>query len=378
MAQILRQRLPAIEVAALLSLIAGSLLLMLYRPQAERTATYVIVREFTVENRGGEPYYPKNLNLEMALNTTTQRGRVINSTPGLDWHLDAEGNPCASFSETAIQPGHSLTAKLSMEVVVTVSRGQRDADTEAISMIPGELVERYCVEGGPFIVNDPELRSLAHGIRERVGSDDVLKIVLALVDWIDGNVMYRTHLPTLYPDEVLRKRSGDCDEKANLLISLCRILGIPAYLQAGLVVGSNETINDLDGHYRSEGLVGHAWAAIYVPSWGWTPVDLTYYAASADPISHITKSAWSLGLVIQTANIAVTDYIADSRRWADDLYGRDIYEVDSYRLTSLGSETRTVYPFNFVIGVVLACSGTMATATAAAYRRVKSKGRERW
>lgn len=347
---------------------------MLYRPQTERTATYVIVHEFTVENRGGGPYYPKNLNIEMALNTTIQRGRVINSTPGLYWHLDAEGNPCVSFSETVIQPGHSLTAKLAMEVVVTVSKGQRDAETEALSMIPSELVDRYCVEGGPFLVNDPELQSLAHGIKERVDSDDVLRIVLALVDWIDGNVIYQTHLPPLYPDEVLRKRSGDCDEKADLLISLCRILGIPAYLQAGLAVESNKTINDLDGHYRSEGLVGHAWAIVYVPPWGWTPVDLTYYKASAYPISHITTSALSLGLVIQTTNIANTDYIGDSRKWVDDLYGRDIYEVNNYGLTTLGSETHTVYPLNFVIGIVLACSGITATASTAVYRDAQNKG----
>lgn len=365
----MRQRPHAIEVAALLSLIAGNLLLILNRPQTEHTVTYVIVHELTVENRGVEPYDPKDLSLEMALNTTTQRSRVVNCTPGLDWQLDAEGNPYASFAETAIQPGHSFTAMLAMEVVVTVPRSQSDVEPEAISMIPGELVERYCGEGGPFLVNDTELQSLARGIRERVDSDDVLNIVLALVDWIDGNVRYRTHTPPLYPNEVLRMGSGDCDEKANLLISLCRILGIPARLQAGLVVEGNMTIYDLNGHYRSEGLAGHAWAIVYVPPWGWTPVDLTYYRASGDPISHITASAWSLGLVIQTANIANTDYIADSKRWADGLYERDIYEVDRYGLTTLRSETHTGYPVNFVIGVVLACIGITTTASAAAYRR---------
>jgi len=377
----LRQRLPAIEVAALLSLIAGSLLLMLYRPRTERTATYVIIHELTVENRGGEPYDPENLSLEMALNTTTQRSRVVNCTPDWNLQLDAEGNPYVSFAETEIQPGHTLKVMLAMEVVATVPRSQRDGEPEAISMIPEELVDKYCREGGPFLVNDPELQSLAHGIQEGVGSDNVLRIVSALVDWIDGNVRYQSHMPPLYPNEVLRKRSGDCDEKANLLISLCRILGIPAYLQAGLVVEGNMTIYELNGHYRSEGLVGHAWAIVYVPPWGWTPVDLTYYKASGDPTSHINTSAWSLGLVIQTANIANTDYIADTRKWVDGLYGLDIYEVDRYGLTTLRRETRTEYPENFIIGVVLACSGITTTASVAIYRRKgfrsgsQSKGR---
>jgi len=375
----LRQRPSAIEVAALLSLIAGSLLLVLNRPQMERAVTYVIVHELTVENRGSEPYDPKGLSLEMALNTTTQRSRVVNCTPGLDWQLDAEGNPYASFDdEAAIQPGHSLTATLAMEVVVTVPRGRSDAEPEGISMIPRELVERYCGEGGPFLVDDPGLQSLARGIRERVGSDDVLEIVLALVDWIDENVRYRSHTPPLYPDEVVRTGSGDCDEKANLLISLCRILGIPAQLQAGIVVEGNMTIYELNGHYRSEGPAGHAWAIVYVPPWGWTPVDLTYYRASGDPISHIAASASSLGLVIQTANIANTDYIADSKRWADGLYEGDIYEVDRYGLTTTRSETRTGYPANFIIGVAFACIGITTAASSAAYRRIegsKNKGR---
>jgi len=72
--------------------------------------------------------------------------------------------------------------------------------------------------------------------------------------------------------------------------------------------------------------------------------------------------------VVQTANIADTDYIADSRKWVDGLYGRDIYEVESYGLTTMGSETRTEYPVNFIIGIVLACSGMMATAFTAVYR----------
>jgi len=167
----------------------------------------------------------------------------------------------------------------------------------------------------------------------------------------------------------LREQDGDCDEKANLLISLCRILKVPAYLQAGLAVESNMTIADIDGHYRSEGLVGHAWAMVYVPLWGWTPVDLTYYKATRDPISHITTSAFSLGLVIQTANIANTDYIADTKKWVDSLYAHDIYEHERYGLTTLRSETRTEYPALFIIGIVLSCSGIVVTTSTMFYRR---------
>ena len=193
----MRQKLPAIEVTALLSLLAGSFLLVLYRPQSERTNTYLLIHELTIENRGEGPYDLQNLSLEMALNSTTQRSYVINSTPGYNMQYDAEGNPYADFANTTIQPGHSVKAVLTSEILATVPRSQRDVDAEDLSAIPEELVERYCKEGGPFLVENRQLQSLAHSIQERANSTNVMKIVLAVAGWIDDNVRYESHTPPI-------------------------------------------------------------------------------------------------------------------------------------------------------------------------------------
>ncbi|MEM2885896.1 MAG: transglutaminase-like domain-containing protein, partial [Thermoproteota archaeon] len=280
-------------------------------PQVRRTASYVFVHEVTIENRGPEPYLLEGLRLEALLNTTTQTSYVLEFPPEGRILYDEQGNAYISIPETALQPGGSITARSTVKVLTETSWGMGDVSAEAgcFSSIPEELVDQYCKQEGPYQTEDPRLIDLAEKIRH--GSDctsgNVLNVVEKMINWIDGNIKYETHVPPLYPNQTLLSGSGDCDEKANLLITLCRIMRIPAYLQTGFVVQSDEAATYLDGHYRSEGLVGHAWAMVYIPPWGWLPVDLTYYEGAQDPLSHITASAWARDLVIQSSNVVSAD-----------------------------------------------------------------------
>jgi len=62
-------------------------------------------------------------------------------------------------------------------------------------------------------------------------------------------------------------RRGDCTEFTNLFIALCRAAGIPAKFAScyGYAPGSENLER-----------MGHAFALIYLPNVGWTPVDLTW------------------------------------------------------------------------------------------------------
>jgi len=359
--KLLKRKLLAIEVLALLLIAAGSLLLAGTYPKIEQTATYQFVHEVTLENRGLEPYVLEDLWIWAPLNTTTQTSYVIDFSPEGSWLSDVQGNPYLAVPEITLQAGSATIARITVKIITETSWSMGGASSEAgcFSSIPNELVNQYCNQEGPFQTNDPQLISLAetihHGANCTMGN--VLNVLETTIKWIDDNIRYETHVPPLYPNQTLQERSGDCDEKANLLITLCRIMKIPAYLQTGFVVQSNETSTYLDGHYRSNGLVGHAWAMVYVPPWGWLPVDLTYYEDPLDPLSHITASAWARGLVIQGANIVKTDYIAEWRSWAEELYRHDIYELDKYELTTMSNETKIVYPIYFFIGIALLSIG---------------------
>ncbi|MGQ9514556.1 MAG: transglutaminase domain-containing protein [Thermoproteota archaeon] len=351
----------AIEVAALLSVVIGSILLAGAYPRIERTASYLFVHEIKLENRGREPYVLKDLWLGMLLNTTTQTSYLIECSPEGENIFDSQGNSFVAIPEITLQAGDSFEARITLKVLTKTSwsLSEENSVSECFSSIPDELIEKYCKQEGPFQTNDPQLVSLAYTIREgancTVGS--ILNVLETTIRWIDDNIRYDTHVPPLYPNQTIVERSGDCDEKANLLITLCRIMKIPAYLQTGFVIQSNETNTYLDGHYRSEGLVGHAWAMVYIPPYGWLPVDMTYYENAQDPLSHITSSALVKELVIQSANVTSTDYIDEWRKWTETLYEHNIYELNRYKLETLDRNTIMVYPMIFFAGVALLSSG---------------------
>jgi hypothetical protein len=57
----------------------------------------------------------------------------------------------------------------------------------------------------------------------------------------------------------------------------------------------------------------HGWASVYVPPWGWLPVDLTYVPEGfSDPLNAIKHGAVTLQNTIQYMNVTHTDYVAES------------------------------------------------------------------
>jgi transglutaminase-like putative cysteine protease len=164
--------------------------------------------------------------------------------------------------------------------------------------------------------------SLIRDLAFRIAGNDtnVLSILSDYVLWVTQNVEYGSIDVPRFPNETVLGRTGDCDDQANLLIGLCRAAGIPAYLQIGCIympVGSS-TSNYWEGLWTSTltDIGWHGWAVVYVPPWGWLPVDLTYSRGnSSDSLSHITSSAVITDPTVQYANVTVTDYVSDSRRF---------------------------------------------------------------
>jgi len=370
----LRRKFLLVEVLALLSVAAGSVLIAMGFPQLEREAEYMYVHEIVLENRGLEPYALRDMSIGVLLNTSTQMSYVVNYTPVGTLQIDAQGNPYLVVPEIILEPSSSLTVRMTIRVLTTTPTVVGSEGSECLSSIPMELINQFCKRGGPFLADDPSIVSLARSIMR--GSNctqgNVLTIVEDMANWIDQNVRYQTHMPPLYSNQTLLVKSGGSDEMANLLIAMCRAMRIPAYLQTGFIVNSNETATYLDGHFRSEGLTGHAWAVVYIPPLEWIPVDMTHYDSSQGPISHITMSAWASGIVIQGSNVVSQDYVAELKNWTKALTDRNIYELDSNKLTTLRNETHLIYQAQFYAGVALLSSGTAATAATRVYKRRKS------
>ncbi|SDW47869.1 transglutaminase-like domain-containing protein [Tepidimicrobium xylanilyticum] len=123
----------------------------------------------------------------------------------------------------------------------------------------------YTEEYLPHIRFSPFLRELA---KEIVGSEsNPLVKARKIYDYITKNVQYsyvRQYAAIInVPEYAAYNLKGDCGIQAMLFITLCRIVGIPARWQSGLVVNPN--------------YIGcHDWAEFYIEPYGWLFADPSF------------------------------------------------------------------------------------------------------
>jgi transglutaminase-like putative cysteine protease len=113
--------------------------------------------------------------------------------------------------------------------------------------------------------DDPQIRQLAHRLRgmER----DPRVVAERLNTWVHDSISARITFGVPNALQVLRTRSGDCNEHTQLFVALSRAAGLPARVAAGLA-------------YVGGKFYYHAWPEIYLDDW--VAVDPTFGQFPAD------------------------------------------------------------------------------------------------
>lgn len=276
-------------------------------------------------------------------NGTWQTVRLSSRSHDIRIDQDRDGNQIGTFQvEQTLQAGQSITVEVSFIAQLQLSATRQlewnpELDYSSSGRkqeIPKELVEKYCVSAGPWRINDPNsswqsVRELAYRLAQN--ETNVLRAVMQLVIWVGQNIKYPavTKDRILPPNETLSSLEGDCDEQANLIISMCRTLRIPAYLQSGCVYLPAKISKEsrFDGHLSSQSdrIGWHAWAMIYVPPWGWIPVDMTLGYSKEYPFLAIQGAAIQTLSTVMSNNYLVTDYVSEANRDAEELKHTVVY-----------------------------------------------------
>lgn len=140
--------------------------------------------------------------------------------------------------------------------------------------------------------------------------------LLEAVRWIRDNVVYRSRVPARHPVEVVIEFKGDCDDDANLLITLLRAKGVPAILEAGLVY-----MNGYYGSVRIDNTVRyeihnggpHGWVKTYIPGVGWRPIDLTFIlTGSNNPLDALNNGAYMKMPIVIVQRVLGEDYASET------------------------------------------------------------------
>ncbi|MFQ6053762.1 MAG: transglutaminase family protein, partial [Candidatus Bathyarchaeia archaeon] len=270
-------------------------------------------------------------------------------------YLDVDGNRRAVLHLPAeVPPSSSLTVSVTYEIESTDRQRPEiiPADAGSFSEIPPGLLEEFTAETETFTSGDEEVRTLA--LRLAADETTVLGAVTRLLDWIMAEISYRNFEVPRYPGETLAGGEGDCDDQALLLIAMCRALGIPSFLQVGVVfsgaIESERT--SWGGHLRikQRGVGWHGWAMVYIPPWGWLPIDLTIQK-SRDPFRLIAEAPEYKGQFVTAMNISRQAYIGDSRRSREELMSSGLHITVSEMWVRSGSADRRTTLILVVLGV---------------------------
>jgi hypothetical protein len=310
-------------------------------------ADYVIQTSVTFSNNGITVWNLTKEDQEISLfmNNSWQTVYLTElSCPVEITETDEDGNPIAilQLPKSQLEPGDSVnyTVTYSIESKPRSISHLDEQESGNLIEIPPDLRDEYCIESDTWQVNDPMLIETAHTIV--INETNVLSIVEEFVAWIWNNIDYPpqdkpkiSHEVPLYPNQTLLYREGDCDDQAILFITLCRICGIPSFLQVGCIYGQdftdqqsswNGTVTSVLKH-----IAWHGWAMVYVPPWGWFPVDLTFVMGEQSvPLNAIMTGAVTSTRTIQYMNISQRDHLASSREYRDLLIENQfrIYQED--------------------------------------------------
>lgn len=344
---------------------------------ASQNSSFIITMSVTFSNNGTSIWNltHEDKAISLFMNNTWQTVQLTNYSHPIEMQEpDNDGNPLAvlRFPESELKPGENMSYTVTYQAISQprlLPENISEEESGTLTDITEELKRNYTEAEENWLIDDPELKEIAYNITN--GETKVLTIVKSLVAWIDDSVEYPedSHEMPWYANETLTEKEGDCDDQAILLITLCRILGIPAYLQVGCIylpalAHSRETYWNDHVTVVSKRIGWHGWSMVYIPPWGWLPADLTYVTAPSglsNPLNAIKGAAITMPTVIQYMNVSKTDYVASSRRYKKFLQEHDFYiyeqhEIVSTSPTSLWNELLRLLPLVLIATIVPAVS----------------------
>lgn len=216
-------------------------------------ADFTVQRTVSLENRGTDNTIDYNLTLAVPEDIRKNEIQIVED---MDYNLQ----PSSSYRKYGIEwrewdrdlsPQGSENIRVTYDMKTTTISWEYSGDESGtVGDIPDDLKVQYNrnqwqldkdrnndgQDDWMIQPEHPDIKKLAEEIVE--DEDNVYDKSKSIYDWIDDNVEYdRGHLGGLpkHAAWVLESGSGDCDEQSFLYASLSRAVGIPAWMELGIL-----------------------------------------------------------------------------------------------------------------------------------------------
>ena len=176
---------------------------------------------------------------------------------------DKWGQEFAHFIISDLRPGE--TRKVRYQTSAQISRQQRFIIPEQVgdlADIPKDIRDMYTVDGLRLSIDNPVIQD---AIKEAVGEEtNPYCITRRILEYIGEKVEYERAGRWDTAPNVLERGTGSCSEYSFVFMAMARGAGLPTRFCAGIVERGDEASMD-DAFHR--------WVEVYLPNYGWIPVD---------------------------------------------------------------------------------------------------------
>jgi sugar lactone lactonase YvrE len=223
--------------------------------------------EYTNQVRNYGPGVIKDLDVYLAvpenLNNQELVGQIEYFPQPTDFLTDQWGQKVAHYKFQNLEATKFVS--VGMKVKAKLYKNRYYVFPEKVGKledIPKSIKEKYLVDDAKYSINDPFIQMSA---KQAVGNEtNPYWIARKIFNYVIAHMEYELSGGWNIAPTVLKRGTGSCSEYSFVYIALCRSSGLPARYVGSVVIRGDDASDDD---------VFHRWVEVYLPNYGWIPVD---------------------------------------------------------------------------------------------------------
>lgn len=254
--------------------------------------------DFSFHNDG--PGTVTQLTVYFAIPTARDNQSITGLTFSAPYTLltDRYGQAVAQFQFANVGAGQEVAIAWQADVEIwAVDYALDPAVVLGLEHVPADILSAYTGNESMYRLDSPVIQAAA--VTAAGGATNPYWIARNVHDFVANRLTYINDGDWDDAETAYTQQHGSCTEYTWLFIALCRANGIPARYVAG-------------SHHRQAGdyvdTVFHRWAEIYLPPYGWVPVDVTW-DDSGDILRHTYFGAVSERCFVTTVSGGNSEYL---------------------------------------------------------------------
>ncbi len=176
---------------------------------------------------------------------------------------DRWSQECAQFIYRNKPAGATLSSFMNVEARISgINHYIFPERCGSLADIPADVRKLYTANDSKYQIEDPFIQEM---VKRVVGNErNPYWIARRIFDSVRTRLEYKLEGGWNAAPVVLQRGTGSCSEYTFSFISLCRAAGLPARYVGAIVVRGDDASYDE---------VFHRWPEVYLPNYGWVPID---------------------------------------------------------------------------------------------------------